>query len=287
MVLEKYKQTFVKHYSKPKVRRGLKLAFVTVVGLGWVISQYVTSVLTLEQTVLFALILLLVSLEIVETKIYDIEDLFNTPIGVHKDNYAVDDTISEDVDTNYPQKGFIISYSGSTGTSKSPVKQMIQRGAQIHILAKNPANAINPDETDLILEALKSRYEFDKEYDDIEVRFYDEQASIKGLKTDDLLVMSWYTFAQERGREVMGHENPALTVKSSNDYEFEILGRFFEDVYYALWNVGQTPAELYESDDCPDALERWVGRQRDTEREDWLRAISGKSYESRQTMFGS
>ncbi|WP_411967480.1 hypothetical protein [Haloferax sp. YSSS75] len=285
MVLEKYKQNFIKHYSKPKVRRGLKLGFVTIIGLGWVVSQYVTSVLTLEQTVLFALVLLLVSLEIVETKIYDLENLFNEPISAHRDNYDVDDTISGHFDSNYPAKGFIISYSGSTGTSKSPVKQMIQRGTKVHILAKNPAHAINPDETDLILEALKSRYEFDKEYDDIEVRFYSEQASIKGLKTDNLLVMSWYTFAKERGREVMGHENPAVTVNSNKDYEFEILSRFFEDVYFALWNAGQTPIELYESNKCPDALARWVDRQRNTEREDWLRAISGKSYESRQNMF--
>lgn len=228
MVLERFKETFVKQYSKRRVRRGLKLALVTVVGLGWVVSKYITNVLTLEQTILFGLVLLLASLEIVETKIYDIENLFDDPLNVHGDNYAVDDTVSEHIDSNYPAKGFIISYSGNTVTSKSPVKRMIQRGTRVHILVKHPAHAINRNESDLIIEALKSRYEFDKEYDNIEVRFYSEQASIKGLKTDNLLVVSWYTFAGERGREVRGQGNPAVSVNTSNNYEFEILGRFFK-----------------------------------------------------------
>lgn len=285
MVLEQFKNQFISHYSKPRVRRGLKVAVITLIGLGWVISQYVANILTLEQTVLLALVLLLVSLEIVETKIYDIETLFEEPVQVHRDNYRVKDAISTHLASNHPEKGFIISYSGSTGTSKSPVKRMIQNGSKVHILAKNPLEAINQDESELIIEALKSRYEFDKQYDDIEVRFYNEQASIKGLKTDGLLVLSWYTFAEERGRKVMGHENPALKIDSSSEYEFQVASEYFEDVYYSLWNAGTTPIELYENGDCPTDLTKWVRRQRDTEREDWLASISGKSYENKEQMF--
>lgn len=287
MVLEKFKQRFVSYYREPKVRRGLKIVVLTIIGLGWVLSQYIANILTLEQTVLLALVLMVLSLEIVETKVYDIEGLFEESLRVHKDNYEVKDTISSHIDTNYPKKGFVISYSGSTGTSQSPIKRMIQRGTKVHILAKSPKDAINQDETELILDALKSRYEFDKEYTDIEVRFYEEQAAIKGVKTDNLIVVSWYTFADERGRKVMGHENPAIAVDSSEEYEFEVLTRFFEDVYFSLWNAGQTPIELYESEECPETLERWVGRQRESEREEWLRAISGQSYEDPHKMFNS
>ncbi|GAA1325532.1 hypothetical protein GCM10009647_062170 [Streptomyces sanglieri] len=287
MVFKRFKTQFISHYSQPKVRRGLKATIIVLIGAGWILSQYITNLLTLEQTLLMGLILLLMSLEIVETKIYDIEELFDQPVQVRKDNYAVKDNISSYLDSNNPEKGFIISYSGSTGTSKSPTKRMIKQGTKVHILAKNPLEAINKDETELILEALKSRYEFDKEYDDIEVRFYHEQASIKGLKANGLLVMSWYTFADERGRQVMGHENPALKVDESSEYEFEVLSDYFEEVYFSLWKAGMTPIELYDHEDCPVDLERWVSRQRDSEREDWLRSISGVSYTSKEEMFQS
>jgi hypothetical protein len=281
--------TFIRNYRRAKVRRALKLLLLVGVGTAWLLSRFFATFLTLEQTLLLALVVVIVSLEILETMIYEVDNKLTRPIRMFEDNYAAERDIDSIISEGEPERAYVVAYSGSTQPSKSTVGDLIRENTSVRLLVRHPNQAVNPDEAGLIVGTLKMLYEFNRAYDDIEVQFYDAQASVKATKIDKFLLVGWYTFADRGDREVYGHKNPAIRLTSEGGDDYTELNRWYMDLYYSLWIGGTTPLELYQSENCPDDLQGWVDRAHsEGEREnraEWLRRISNVDYDDKSELF--
>lgn len=285
MVLERLKQWFETYYRNRRIRRSIKFLVVVFAGVGYVASQVLLNVLPLELLLLIGLILVLTSLEIIETGIYDIEENLGPPVRVFKDNYQSKGKLTEVIESKAPANAYIIAYSGSTDPSQSTLGELFRENCQVRLMIKNPNKAVNTRERRLIVQTLERIYEFDRDYEDIEIQFYNDQASVKATKFADTLLVSWYTFAENRGRLVWGHRNPAIWLTSGERSSYPVLNDWYMQLYYDFWTTGTTPAEMVRSDDCPEELLTWLDEPNRERREEWLDTVSNDSYDSIESLF--
>ena len=284
MALDRAREWIMQYYRQSRIRRAIKIIVIVLLGVAWVFSEFFSLLISLEQTLLMLVVVIVISLELVETTVYNVDRAIDRPITTFSDHVDADDEVDEYIESTDPSNAYIIAYSASTNPSQSAIGELMRNDCNIRILIKHP-NESKGQESRYIANALENLYEFDPSYDDIEIQFYREDASVKATKIDDFLLVSWYTFAGLGPREVRGYDNPAvrLTAKAGDDYSN--LDAWYTELFAAIWKKSTSPWALYQSEDCPSELERWLeeqGRQEHQQsRREWLKRIS-PSDEGRQ-----
>ena len=277
MALDRAREYIVQYYRQSRIRRSIKVIIVVLLGVSWIFSEFFSRLITLEQTLLMLLVVTVISLELVETTVYNVDQAIDLPITTFTDHVDADDEIDDYVESTDPSNSYIIAYSASTNPSQSAIGDLMRNDCRVRLLIKHP-NESKGQESRYIANALEALYEFDPSYDEIEIQFYREDASVKATKIDDFLLISWYTFAGLGPREVRGYDNPAvrLTAKAGDDYNN--LNSWYTELFEGIWVNATSPWELYQSSECPPELENWLekeGREKPQEkRRQWLKRIS-------------
>lgn len=293
MVLDTVRSQFNRLYEQAEYRRAIKLTLVAAVGALWVFSRFVSNVISIEETILVTILLLLFSVEALETDTYRIEELLASQtraLGEHRDlKTQVESLLGEN-----PERLHILGYSGSSALLQSVIGEAIDRGADVYLLYQHPAHTYNEKEEDLTIDAVKYLYRFHKMDDNVEVRFYDEPASVMGLRSDHGITLGWYTYSDYRegldsaDRAVQGPENEALLFPDEDRRQFPVMDNYFTELYTYLWLGGRTLEEVYEADDCPAALRDWVdsGTEADQERRrEWFARTASHDAVNRTDLF--
>lgn len=280
-------------YEQSEYRRTLKITVVGLLGALWIFSRFVTNIISIEETILVTIILLLFSVEALETDTFRIEELLASQtraLGEHRDlKSQVEELLGEK-----PDRLHILGYTGSSALMQSIISEAIERGADVYLLYQHPAYAYNQKERDLGIDTLKYMYRFHKMDENVEVRFYNEPASVMGVRSDHGITLGWYTYSDYREemdsahRAVQGPENEALLFPEEDRRQFPVMDSYLTELYTYLWLEGRTVEEMYKSEDCPKELEDWVefGDEADHDgRIEWFKRTATESFSQRTDLF--
>jgi len=280
-------------YEQSEYRRALKILVVGAVGTLWIFSRFVTNVISIEEAILVTIILLLFSIEALETDTFRIEELLASQtraLGEHRDlKTQVEELLGEK-----PDRLHILGYTGSSALLQSIISEAIDRGADVYLLYQHPEQTYNQKEMDLGIDTIKYMYRFHKMDENVEIRFYDEPASVMGVRSDHGITLGWYTYSDYREqmdsqhRAVQGPENEALLFPEEDRRQFPVMDSYFTELYTYLWLSGRTLETVYESDDCPASLEDWVefGDEADyDQRINWFERTATQNVSERTDIF--
>lgn len=280
-------------YEQAEYRRALKILVVGAVGTLWIFSRFVTNVISIEETILVTIILLLFSIEALETDTFRIEELLASQtraLGEHRDlKTQIEELLGEK-----PDRLHILGYTGSSALLQSIISEAIDRGAEVYLLYQHPEQTYNEKEMDLGIDTIKYMYRFHKMDENVEIRFYDEPASVMGVRSDHGITLGWYTYSDYRERmdsqhrAVQGPENEALLFPEEDRRQFPVMDSYFTELYTYLWLSGRTLEAVYESDNCPANLEDWVefGDETDYNRRiNWFERTATQNVSERTDLF--
>lgn len=280
-------------YQQDPYRRAIKVLIIGLVGAIWIFSRVVTSLASTEEIILALLVLVLFSMESLETDTYRIEELLASQtrvLGEHRDlKTQVELLMSEK-----PDRLHILGYSGSSALIQSIIEEATNRGARVYLLYQHPSYTYNQKELDLTVDTIQYLYRFHKMDDTIQLRFYTEPASVMGIRSDDGVTLGWYTYSDYReeldspNRAVQGPENEALLFPVEDRRQYPVMDEYFTELYTYLWLGGQPVEAVYEGEDCPEELRRWVDNatERDREKiEAWFQRTAAEEITNRDDLF--
>ncbi|WOH38232.1 hypothetical protein RI844_03060 [Thalassotalea fonticola] len=136
-------------------------------------------------------------------------------------------------------KARFIQYSGDK--SDAFMRLLLKRGAKVDLLLKHPAT----EELDVQkkkMRLLEPRWRDYPNPEDVQIRFYKEQASVRGVAVDGkVLGLSWYTY-QQRGEAapepwLFGHSNLHIGFPCNSSAGTE--SEFFDNLFNTLWKNAQ------------------------------------------------
>lgn len=292
-MLNDFRAWFDTLYEQAEYRRALKILIIGGVGALWIFSRFVTNLISIEETILVTIILLLFSIEALETDTYRIEDLLASQtraLGEHRDlKSQIQELLGEK-----PDRLHVLGYTGSSALMQSVISEAADRGAEVYLLYQHPAHTYNEKELDLGVDTIKYLYRFHKMDSNIEIRYYDEPASLMGVRSDHGITLGWYTYSDYREemdsahRAVQGPENEALLFPEEDRRQFPVMDSYFTELYTYLWLSGRSLPELCADDDCPSELEEWVDFGDETDRErriDWFERTASRDFSNRTDLF--
>lgn len=280
-------------YQRDTYRRAIKVLLIGTIGAIWIFSRVVTSLASTEEIILALLVLVIFSMESLETDTYRIEELLASQtrvLGEHRDlKTQVELLMSEK-----PDHLHILGYSGSSALIQSIIEEATNRGATVYLLYQHPSYTYNQKERDLTVDTIQYLYRFHKMDGNIQLRFYTEPASVMGIRSDDGVTLGWYTYSDFReelnspNRAVQGPENEALLFPVEDRRQYPVMDGYFTELYTYLWLGGQSVEDVYEGDDCPEELTRWVesSSERDQEQiEAWFQRTAATEISNRDDLF--
>lgn len=292
-MLNDFRTWFDNLYEQAEYRRSLKILIIGLLGAVWIFSRFVTNIITVEETILVTIILLLVSIEALETDTYRIEELLASQtraLGEHRDlKSQIEELLGEK-----PERLHVLGYTGSSALIQSIISDAADRGADVYLLYQHPSHTYNQKELDLGVDTIKHMYRFHKMDDNIEIRYYDEPGSVMGVRSDHGITLGWYTFSDYREemdsahRAVQGPENEALLFPEKDRRQFPVMDSYFTELYTYLWLNGRSLQQVYEDEDCPSELKDWVdfGDEADHERRvDWFERTATRDFSERTDLF--
>lgn len=292
-MLNAFRAWFDNLYEQSEYRRALKITVIVVLGVLWIFSRFVTNIISIEETILVTIVLLLFSVEALETDTFRIEDLLASQtraLGEHRDlKSQVEKLLGEK-----PDRLHILGYTGSSALIQTIISEAIKRGADVYLLYQNPSHTYNQKERDLGIDTLKYMYRFHKMDENVELRFYDEPASLMAVRSDHGITLGWYTYSDHREkmdsehRAVQGPENEALLFPEEDRRQFPVMDSYLTELYTYLWIEGRTLGEIYESEDCPEEIEEWLELGDEAEYEsrvEWFERTATKSFSQRTDLF--
>lgn len=222
----------------------------------------------------------LVQLEVLATKVGDMGTRVREVEGhiedadVLQDDGGVSSDLTEYVEPDAPL--WLLQYSSDQA---EPLVSEAIPDSEVYLLLKHPAEAVNPNQGDKIVTSVTERFEVYGEYEQFNVRFYRETASVRGFKFgDERVALGWYTF--DREPEVRGHDNPVVNLTKYNT-GYEDADSFFESAFRRLWRRSDTLEAVFDERRHTD--ERWAetfdqwfsfadGKRAD--KRDWIRSVS-------------
>ena len=292
-MIEGVRERFNNLYEQSEYRRALKIFVVGLIGSVWIFSRFITNIITIEEAILVTIILLLFSIEALETDTYRIEELLASQtraLGEHRNlKSQMQQLLGEK-----PERLHILGYTGSSALLQSIIGEAVDRGADVYLLYQHPSYTYNQKELDLGVDAIKYLYRFHEMDENIEIRYYDEPAALMGVRSDHGITLGWYTYSDYREqmdsahRAVQGPENEALLFPEEDRRQFPVMDSYFTELYTYLWRNGRTLKEVYQADDCPHEIEDWVnlgGEDDRNRRIDWFERTATVDVSRRTDIF--
>lgn len=271
------------------------MVIITLFMGAYLVSPFFTTIISLEQNILLFILLIMASLEIIETRLYDIEEQVGKSSSVFKDYFYALDELNDIIDNGEHETAHILVYSCGWNRVQDTIEHLIRKEVKIRLLVKDPVSTVNENEQALTISALTWLWDFHERYDNLEIRFYEAQGSVMAFKLNDHLQIGWYTYDQQGDRIVWGHKNAAIQFSSEDTEEHQIIDRWFCNHFYALWKGGITPKKFYEREKDKIEGERkakkfleWIETEAPDigdRRKEWLDQISKGEYTDKEEMF--
>ena len=306
MVLESQWETLREIYRQSRVRRGTKIALLILLILAAFAIQLAPTYFSVPQNTLYLVALALLSLEVIETKMYDIEEevknvqdsldegtkIFTNTRDAYQylqeRTFGYPGTSTEAGDRANANRIYLIHYLGSSFSTRNALTYAKDANSEVYILLKHPSS--------IEVEALRNQvYTFIEEtlpayfgtYENLHVRFYKFQPTANGIKVgSNSIGVGWYTFHDEGGfpRKVNDDLNPTLVYIRKNFNNYEIINEWFNDVFIELWKKSETLSEMYESE-SPARIADWVEQSNTEEKKQLLRRHSENHPETKEALF--
>lgn len=293
MALDRYRQWFWEQYNYKSIRRGAKLVLLVVLFIGTTLSVIVPSYISIEQNILYILVLIFVLLELLETKMHSITRLLGSSTSIFpttSDGY--EDLAERELDNLESRTAYMLNYGGGSDSTKTAIRAAKRKNLETYLLLKYPREdcIINEEQVYSVCNAIINFYRYHSDWDQLNIRFYKTQASVNGLKYGDaVLGLGWYTFADydHRPSPMAGHLNPTIVVERDSMYDFALLNRWYMDVFQAIWSNATTLEELLNGEDTPAQLEEWKDRMETESREvqQWIETVSSDHPEEVEELF--
>lgn len=247
-----YRQNRIRRVSKVIALIGIAvLLFVETVGF----------FISVEANILILTALAFVTLELIETKVYEIEEQVRTD-----DQFQVYETVSQAYDrlsefaeseSDNTGKLYLISYYGRTDV-RNLVATAANNDYEVYMLLKHPSTTDDPTsikESD-IKESV-GRFVEDvmppalyQEHKSLRIRFYRYPVSLNAAKiSDGGIGVGWYVIASSDGqpREVEEKQkDDPMFVFTQEARDYETIDQWFQNVFNDLWEGADTVEEVYE-----------------------------------------
>lgn len=248
-------------YRQNRIRRvGKAIAVVggiTVLLLLETIGFFVS----IEANILILVALTFLALELIETKLYDIEEevrtddqyqLYETPRQAYS---RVTELIKSD--NRGPNEVYLISYYGRIDI-RELITTAVNNDFHIHLLLKYPSTlddstAIDEDEVNELVGAFIEQImppALFNEHENLSIRFYRYPACVNAVKvSDDCIAVGWYAITSSDGRpRAQGTENDSpMFVYTREAQNYETIDQWFRGVFMDLWENAATLGEVYEA----------------------------------------
>lgn len=282
MAVEPIIRRLFSFYRRDRIRRVSKaVAFAGIALLLFV--ETLGFFISIEANILVLTALAFVTLELIETKVYEIEEQLRT-----EDRFTLFETASQAYDrlskltksnTNGPGKLYLISYYGRTDV-RNLVATAVENDFEVYMLLKYPStldDSVSIGNSDInesvgrFIEDVMPPALY-QEHQNLRIRFYKYPVSVNAVKVSDEAVgVGWYVIASEDGqpREVEDQEkNDPMFVYSREAQDYETVDQWFRNVFNDLWKDAETLEDVHdrcdserivdhveEYDDRKDALE--------------------------------
>lgn len=277
-----------------------------LLALLWAYSGVFTQTLPIEGTILFGVAFIAFTMELVSrdvlevnervaeeptlktvtTKLTEIEAELQRPTIFDSARAAVDHQSAYIADDS-PETVHFLEYN-STTVRDGVFESAMRHSHDVHLLIKDPVEAISEHQRDNIVSSLHNIFEAYYDNDRLTIHLYSKPASLKARRLgEDEICAGWYTFEhRDTNREspIWGGDNPMVCVNHErNPAQHARVDDWFQKIYHDLWVTGRSPAELLDSEDCPDRLRRWANRSEEKER--WIEQVSSDTDIDRATLF--
>ncbi|MFC7021396.1 MULTISPECIES: hypothetical protein [Haloarcula] len=306
MVLESQWKQLRDVYRQSRVRRGTKIVLLILLGLVALTIELAPTYFSVPQNTLYLVAFTLLSLEVVETKLYDIEQevesvqsslessskIFTNTRDAYQylEERAFDypNTTGPDQEAVNSNRIYLIHYLGSSFSTRNALTYAKDSNSEVFILLKHPSS--------IEVEELRNQvYTFIEEtlpayfgtYDKLHVRFYRFQPSVNGIKIGSHSIgVGWYTFHDEGGfpRKVNDDLNPTLIYTRENPNNYKIINEWFVDVFTKLWKESETLSDMYDAE-SPERITDWVEQSNTEDKEALLRRHSANHPETKEALF--
>lgn len=231
--------------------------------------------------ILVVLLGALVSIEVVQSRVGQLLSRANLEVvGA----YESDSTLAAEIARREPDTVYMLEYSSAAATDA--LRAAIDVEATIYLLVRNPDGdlrwPVSDNQAGRTGSALRRLQElcYDKSASgldvDMNIRLYNQQASLRGRRLDDETIYAgWYTFDNRTQKtmsrkHVQGDNNPA--VRMTDDAPgYHHLQQFFEESFYHLWYEGEDPIAAFDRDALGGEAEWFAQRP---ERREWLESVS-------------
>jgi hypothetical protein len=187
----------------------------------------------------------------------------------------VNDDLRQFIRSNRPEQMDMIEYSSST------VVPLLQAASDarctVRLLIKKPSSSDPDRQPHRIVQGIDRLYVGNYHEHGLSIRFYEENASLRGRKIDDQLInVGWYTYDKrdpDRGLQLWGSQNTMITVQRKSFEEFSAVDELFSEVFENLWRDGATLKEVYE-DNSDEYLIEWAEVGSQEKKEEWIETVS-------------
>lgn len=291
MALDRYRQILWDEYNQKPIRRGAKIILLLILFVGTTLSIIVPSYISIEQNILYVLVLLFILLELLETKIHSIARMLGTSTSVFPtttDGYQ--DLADRELDDLESRNVYMLNYGGGSDSTTAAINSAKENQLDTYLLLKYPdeEHIINEEQVNSVCNTIINFYRYHNDWDQLHIRFYKNQASVNGIKYgDSVLGLGWYTFTNydHRPSPMAGHLNPTIVSERDSMYDFAVLNRWYMDVFQAVWSNATTLEELLDGPDTPAELERWQNRMEGRDVHEWVKKVSSDHPEEINELF--
>lgn len=284
MSMRRLSEVVWRYYSNSKYRRAVKFGFLVVLGIVWFGLQTTLGFVPLTETVLIVMLLLLISQEALESEVHRIGNWVLDRVMLAEQHADV----AEETDVLDVEPGddvYVLCYDGISSYLRKAIDTTAGSGARVYLLFQHPDHIYENHDHKPVISTLQFLHMYAPEYD-IRIRFFEEPASMLGIRTNRGVSVGWYTYSQSghaSGRQpIEGPRNPAIVASRDDEHNFPIVDGFFSEVFRDHYLNGQTLQEMHGSDDYPEVIREWIesgSEQERNSRVEWIGEVSGPDEE--------
>jgi len=168
-------------------------------------------------------------------------------IYICADQLTANDHFSEIIKDQCPNNVDLIGYSGAN--VKHLIDNLLKRNCKIRLLVHHPYTALSESQTKKISVQVDTILK-DNSGKDIEIKFYNETVSIRGMNFENKLInVGWYSYdARDKAvqsPQIHGRDNPLITLKIG-DPGFDDLLKMFNTTFANLWAAAEHVVKIEE-----------------------------------------
>jgi hypothetical protein len=241
-----------------------------------IFGEVVTTILPAEISIFAILGMLLVLLEIIQTKIFELEDItkrYFSPFQKNKDAYTeLTEKVIDDPDT--PGNVYLISYSGRSPSTMDVLDKAKNRDREVFLLVQHPSEMVSKSQRQNLRCGLLDHW-YRREELKLNLRFYRERSSVRGLKIGYHIGLGWYTFRELESGDTTttGHDN-ITTLYTYYDTDFAKVDGWFKNIFRNRWDSGSTLEDLVNESN--EEITGWLEEIEETEdrKRNWIKKVS-------------